>query len=339
MSQNSPLCPICGNASQKDYVGSVSGYRRCISCRHDFYYPLPSFDVIKKEYSKWDYWVANRINSFGSDTIDGEEIHELAVGRAKFLTDHCVIPNPPSSILEIGCCEGIILDHYKKLGHEVLGCELNGEIVERARKAFPIELLHCDFSTHDFGSRRFDTILSYHTFEHLRMPLKDAKKCASLLNEGGKVVLELPFGPNAYPPVHHLHVFTRESLRALLLEDFTKVRIYDFSYERLSDGAPMFAYILVAQVRRSKFLVPRNDDFVVLCGNSSLPKFTKMKGFRGAIYINEKSRDEHIRIVDIPEDVDRLYVQNNQFFIDYLSEYCELPERINIELLGREQST
>jgi SAM-dependent methyltransferase len=218
-------CPICNSEAT---IKPRSGILQCPDCGHAFRHPIPD---VSDRYKSFDYWKQDREHSGITDIGPGDHWNGYIGGRIGFMEKCGVLHEPPQSILEIGCSEGALLNHLMLLGYDVMGIEVNKEIVRRARETYPkVFIVPTDFMGCDFQELGCDTILSFHTFEHLPDPMAATKKCAELLNPGGHLLIEVPYGPDEYDNPDHLHFFSVESAERMMREHFTNVGTIRNSY-------------------------------------------------------------------------------------------------------------
>ncbi|PIE67496.1 MAG: hypothetical protein CSA23_03455 [Deltaproteobacteria bacterium] len=330
-----PECPICkGHCTLFKTGGPLQNYK-CLECGHLFLHPPISTKTSKALYSKWDYWVTNR-ETLGTTTFDEQSMDGLVSSRSRTLKQLNAIPERPSSFLEIGCCEGALVNFLPNMGHRSMGCEINPEIVKTAKKVFPIDIVATDFADYDFGTNKFDTVLAFHVFEHFHNPKKAVEKCASLLNKNGKIVLEVPFGENEFCDFEHPHLFSKKSFQILLQKSFKDIVIIEISYKRESDGVQKQAFLISGTIKEYHFLpiIKNKIKFIVLCGNSMLQFFSQKEGFAGAIYIDAKSNDDQISIDQIPDGIHTIYIQNNKYFLGFAKKNMHKIEDLNIQIFS-----
>lgn len=101
-----------------------------------------------------------------------------------------------SSILEIGCSSGALLDNLNKAGYDVYGLEWNPEDAAYVRD---VGGLPCEESSLEecYPGKTFDAIVHIAVFEHQPDPLDFLKKIRSRLKGGGYMYFETPNVMNA----------------------------------------------------------------------------------------------------------------------------------------------
>ena len=133
------------------------------------------------------------------------------------------------SILDIGSGRGFLLYYLKKYyGYKrTAGTQISKNAVDFSRDELGLEIYDRDLLEIFSGDDSFDVITMWHVLEHVDEPEKYIAKIYSLLNAGGKLVIEVPNFSSwtraltkAYwlglDPDYHVTFFTPESLRALL---------------------------------------------------------------------------------------------------------------------------
>ncbi len=106
----------------------------------------------------------------------------------------------------------------------VLGVDRSPEAIEMATARHGSDRVRFqrveDAETASFGDRRFDTIVSLETLEHLRHPVGFLRHAWSLLAPGGRLVVSAPVRETPGDNPFHLHCFTPDTLRAIVSEGF-----------------------------------------------------------------------------------------------------------------------
>lgn len=81
-----------------------------------------------------------------------------------------------------------------------------------------------DICTHDFHDEKFDAVVLSEVLEHIRTPHLAIGNIHDLLNEGGKLIITVPFILPIHDRPYDYYRFTRFGLE-YLLRDFEKVKI------------------------------------------------------------------------------------------------------------------
>jgi len=129
------------------------------------------------------------------------------------------------SYLDIGTGLGGILDLIKKYAGEIAAVEPQLELRNILSKKYSIYESISEIPSH----KKFDVITLFHVFEHLPNPIDTLKSIYCLMNEGGKLIIEVPHARDALLSFYelesfrkftfwseHLILHTRESLSIFL---------------------------------------------------------------------------------------------------------------------------
>ena len=128
-------------------------------------------------------------------------------------------------VLDVGCGTGDLLEEAAARGCEAYGLEFNPESVARCKER-GLKATCGDLESASLPEASFDTIVFWHSLEHLPSPKRALEKAARLLKPGGRVYVYLPnagcylaawAGPAWFPwhlPFHFYH-FTPATLRRL----------------------------------------------------------------------------------------------------------------------------
>lgn len=96
-----------------------------------------------------------------------------------------------SSVLEIGCGPGLMLDAFRRLGWRVMGIERNQDAAEIGRRALGLEIVSTPIEQFP-SDTRFDLILMFHVLEHVPNPLELLRECAARLSPKGVLIISVP---------------------------------------------------------------------------------------------------------------------------------------------------
>jgi len=128
-----------------------------------------------------------------------------------------------SSVLDVGCSQGICELLLARRGFRVLGIDLARESIEYARELAsrePEEVqarirLECrDFLAGAPTEETFDTVLLTEILEHLAEPGELVERAAACLVPGGRMIVTVPFGINDFPD-HKQTFYMADVLRLL----------------------------------------------------------------------------------------------------------------------------
>jgi len=106
-------------------------------------------------------------------------------------------PLPPAArILDMGCGQGLALEHFAADGFKATGIALGEDVSICQEKGF--DAVEMDFSFLDFDDQTFDLIWCRHALEHSFMPLFVLSEIHRVTKPGGVVYIEVPSpGTNA----------------------------------------------------------------------------------------------------------------------------------------------
>lgn len=147
-------------------------------------------------------------------------------------------------VLDFGCnhgaCTFYICDN--KNVNEVLGLDLNENAIEVAKitkKSFPnhkIDFISSNILDIEF-SYKFDTIVSFHTLEHIYHDDIDkvVSKLYNFLNINGFVIVSIPWDKSYFDEIHHVMFFDNLSLSSIFEKHNFKT-IECFQDNRHSEG-------------------------------------------------------------------------------------------------------
>lgn len=118
------------------------------------------------------------------------------------------------TILDVGCSQGIGPILLAREGKTVVGVDSDPAAVNVAIDYLAMEpdavqkrltFLNADFMNANLAGRKFDVVVMSEVLEHLVNPASFVEMAASLLQEGGRLVVTVPFGINDF--IDHKHTF------------------------------------------------------------------------------------------------------------------------------------
>jgi 2-polyprenyl-3-methyl-5-hydroxy-6-metoxy-1,4-benzoquinol methylase len=109
-----------------------------------------------------------------------------------------------------------------------------------------------DICTHDFGGRTFDVIVLSEVLEHVNSPHLAIENIHRVLEEGGRLILTVPFIFPIHERPHDYFRYTRYGLE-FLLRDFKEVRIRERN--SWAEAINVLALRLVVDKNRASRLV------------------------------------------------------------------------------------
>jgi 2-polyprenyl-3-methyl-5-hydroxy-6-metoxy-1,4-benzoquinol methylase len=99
-------------------------------------------------------------------------------------------------ILDVGCGYGELVWVMAMLGHKVLGIDVARQAIQFAKGLFGDMFYELDIKglIKNAPDLKFDLITAVEVIEHLREPMEFVRDCASLLKDGGSLILTTPNG-------------------------------------------------------------------------------------------------------------------------------------------------
>ena len=146
---------------------------------------VPTYIDIYQKY----FWPL-QMGSFGVT----EERFQLSVTRAEKFVD--VITSRLDlmglNVVEIGCSYGAGLHGLKETGAKLVGYDYDERILQLGKEFTGLDLRSGGLESALGRKEKFDVVILRHVFEHFLEPLTDAESLKQLLNENGKVFIEVP---------------------------------------------------------------------------------------------------------------------------------------------------
>ena len=181
------LCPICDRQDNRQIVESVEfSIRECTSCNLAFTQPA-SF-VSEPSYEAAPQYAA----AYNQDEKFRSYARSLLSHVSRYVRD--------GRLLDVGCSVGLLVDEACRAGYLAEGIDLdtnavayakmNGRAVSRA-------------ALEDWGGG-YDVICLAHTLEHIPRPVEFLAACASRLNPGGSIVVQVPCFKGLHPRLFRL---------------------------------------------------------------------------------------------------------------------------------------
>lgn len=241
-------CYLCDNSSYEVVGQSIKkgiDVRRCNSCGLEY---LRSFDHISSDYYLLSGMRDNEKNP-NADNLNCENFMEWrkVTQQDDFRRYSSLVGDiENNTILDFGCGNGGFLSYAKEKAHRTIGVELD----ENSREHMKMDHLevypNISYIPPDV---KFDLIVSFHVFEHLKDPALVLKKLSSLIKPEGKIILEMPNSDDALKTIYnceefsqftyrddHLMLFNTSNISLLVEKSGMKVsRVFQFQRYPLSN--------------------------------------------------------------------------------------------------------
>jgi len=218
-------CPVCGGGEGwlvsrhgRDFQGQA--IQACAACGVFYQSPRPGAEELSRYYrGEYSRRFRGREEPTGGDLEWRDRIAEY---RFRYLRRSGLLA-AGDSVLEIGCGAGNFLRLCRDAGLRAWGVEPSEGYSDHARKQ-GLEVATGMFPEHHGGRERYRHVVLFHVLEHLPRPVETLRHCRGMLEDGGRVIVEVPdlsraLGPSfteRYFHYPHLIDFTAESLDGAL---------------------------------------------------------------------------------------------------------------------------
>ena len=161
---------------------------KCDSCNFIFNNTIIDEEILKN-FIFDDYYKSKKIGH----SIDKRFIKHFSK-RAK---DHTNLilkyfsPNFKGSVLDVGCGAGLFLNQIRKKGWNTTGIEPSSECYEYATKNYGLKVYRTLFEEFN-NNKKFDLVYFSHIFDDLSDIISTINKIKKLLNDKGKIFIEVP---------------------------------------------------------------------------------------------------------------------------------------------------
>ena len=224
-------CPVCQRATRAIGRETAHRLRLCPGCGHR---------VVEEDASTLTQLYHEDYAGFSVDQV-------FQANVSRFMTSE-LLPRigPGAMVLDVGCGNGAVLDAVNAAGMSATGIDISEAAVASCRRR-GLDATVGDFPTHPFTRDAFDAITFWDVVEHLPDPRRFITRAARLLRPGGWLLIKVPghgmlsvlasalvprmAGPLLQVP-HHVQLFTRASLTALLGADFEQLEWLDHAAMR-----------------------------------------------------------------------------------------------------------
>ena len=254
-----PFCYLCSGKSTilyedlHDALFGMEGrwnFRKCdnVYCRLMWLDPFPAGNELSRAYenyythdisgSKREYVSGNKFLYWPLKQIDSILKRVTLNHRRRKEMDTMYLSGVhPGKLLEVGCGDGSRLARIRELGWEVVGQDVDGKAMERARANYGLTVFLGDLQNLSFEQDLFDAVIMNHVIEHVPDPVALLTECCRILKPGGILISITPnsesFGHSYFKrywmgldPPRHLFLFSRNNLDLVVRKaGFANVRI------------------------------------------------------------------------------------------------------------------
>jgi 2-polyprenyl-3-methyl-5-hydroxy-6-metoxy-1,4-benzoquinol methylase len=223
LAEMSTACPICFRPSPRlGWLPAAHELHRCQGCGH-----------------VWARASQAQLDALYSAAYDGfreDRVFEAGVRR---LFEEQIVPRAArgSTLLDVGCGNGTVLQVASALGYRAKGVDFSRAAVDLCRgRGLDAEVM--DFTKHDFRGERFDVVMFWDVLEHLVEPASFIDAAARALGPGGWLLVKVPhhrrlsielsatvprLSRSVLSTPAHLQFFTQASLAKLFAPAFDRV--------------------------------------------------------------------------------------------------------------------
>ena len=274
---NTAICPICKQITQKIAYKRITpkgNLAKCAVC--DIYFVWPKASLPGGEVYNEDYYNAWAIKELGSDGL-------FSMKKVTFdrLFDAIKISRPGSSILDIGCAMGHLLEAAKEKCFDPYGIEISQYSADIARQKIGHDRIWVgDITKMELPDKKFDVITAVDLIEHTYDTGLFFTICGKLLKDNGYLLMVTPdidsFSRKLTGKLWHnfneQHVlfFSREAA-------FNLLNRYGFKVIKIDNFKKAVNFIYLKSVLR--FYGRRILVFILSVVGFLLPKRLKRKNF------------------------------------------------------------
>jgi SAM-dependent methyltransferase len=255
---------------------------------------------------------------FNSNPLEEEELNliysnylyispMMGIGKSKYrgiletIEEYC---SKEEKIVDIGCCDGYLLDELARGGYkDLVGIDRSPQA--EIAKSKGLNVMNDYFEDVVFPETSVDCFVMMHVFEHFKDPFAVLEKIKTQLCLTGKIILEVPYFSGYHH--HHLFFYNVAFLRRLCFEKNLKIVRMDFTQDRESlrvvlmhgvDGGEPRVKAIEASEDVFRLSSQKAETFKTRVANlrSAFPKLKKVywwgAGSSSVIYLNQIK--EHI---------------------------------------------
>jgi len=186
------------------------------------------------------------LNIYNSDWVEGHSsnpiAHDIAEHTAQVV---CSVLPEESSVIDIGCGSGLLVDLLDRAGYYVVGLDWSAPAIEYANRHYRGRYLLANVEQGLDIGRKFDCVVASHILEHLENPHDFLQSVKGIMEPDGYLVIAVPnlgwYDPNSiYRSVstlfdsEHVVGYSPKGVRRLLEANRYKVEFMTTRTHRLA---------------------------------------------------------------------------------------------------------
>ena len=275
-------CYICKNSNITKFWPTV--YNKdifvywCEDCNHGFLSPYMNEDEIKNfyenEYRKTFY---SETPLFNTPNYVKKMLQHRGQWKHSNLWANYILNNNKSakSIMDLGSGFGPFADNIFEINKDIKISLIEPDIKNRELGQHYKEMYFFEnINTIIEKKIKFDIITAFHTFEHIKDPIKYLNNLKKILNEDGKIYIEVPDGEGIwfkknFAHLAHPQIYSKYSITKLSSLSGFKVNSYFNPTDEIEKGQNL-AVELIDYDKNKSF-----DDKLIDKNDSLKNKFTK----------------------------------------------------------------
>ncbi|MDR0562513.1 MAG: class I SAM-dependent methyltransferase [Spirochaetaceae bacterium] len=218
-------CALCGGEAFEVYLSCEGfSYLRCTACHLAQINPQPLKGAVEARYQQeyLAYELANERNFLA--------LQDRSLKDAGFTDiETRFLPQGRSSLLDVGCATGALLESLRNRGWKVRGIEIGLPSADYARQVRNLEVYSLSLAENRFPAETFDVVLASHLIEHLNDPANFVREVYRILRSGGYFLITTPniagFQARLFKSrwrsaiFDHLYLFSVKTLSQLLVKN------------------------------------------------------------------------------------------------------------------------
>ena len=217
----------------------------CESCNHGFLFPYLSEDEIKKFYEKeYRKIFYNQTPLFNSAKYVKKMLQHRGQWKHSNLWAKYILNENKTAktIIDIGSGFGPFIDNIYELNQNIKISSIEPDVKSRELGQHSKEISFFENTEEIINKNiKFDIITAFHTFEHIKDPVKFLKDLKKILNKDGKIYIETPNGEGiwkkkTFAHLAHPQIYSKRSITKLSSFSGLKVISYFIPTEEIEKG-------------------------------------------------------------------------------------------------------